>query len=75
VVRDATDERRRFDYLETRPDVDPRAAMVLAKEAKVFSSEEQCKSAISGPAKKAIAGFLKASLGSILPASALSTLQ
>jgi len=51
------------------------AAMVLAKEAGVFSSEGQCQSAISGPAKKAIAGFLKTTLGSILPSSALSALQ
>jgi hypothetical protein len=50
-------------------------AMILAKEAGVFSSEGQCKATISGPTKKAIAGFLKDSLGSILPADALATLQ
>ena len=55
------------------------AAMVLAKKAGVISSEGQCPSAISGPAKKAIAGFLKTTLGStqppILPSSAIATLQ
>src|SRR5512140_2413147 len=50
-------------------------AMIVAKEAKVFSSEAQCKTAITGPAKKAIAGILKASFGAILPPSALSSLQ
>lgn len=51
------------------------AALVLAKEAGVFSSWGQCQAAVSGPAKKAIAGFLKESLGAMLPADALATLQ
>ncbi|PKN50948.1 MAG: hypothetical protein CVU55_14495 [Deltaproteobacteria bacterium HGW-Deltaproteobacteria-13] len=51
------------------------AGMILAKEAGVFSSEGQCKSAVSGPAKKAVAGFLKQSMGAILPSGSLATLQ
>ncbi len=50
-------------------------AMIVAKEAKVFSSEAQCKTALTGPAKKALAGILKASFGTLLPASAISQLQ
>jgi len=51
------------------------AGMILGKEAKIFSSEAQCKTAITGPPKKAMAGFLKSTFGPLLSPSALATLQ
>lgn len=51
------------------------AAMILGKEAKLFSSEAQCKTALTGPPKKVMAGFLKSTFGPFLPPSAVAMLQ